>query len=181
MEKWIAPLCSWCWEVLKPYKICQILAKWNFAPPAKFCLELHALPSSPGCTDKLLLSKKSLAVFSMKPLAELVEDLFSREEVGWSNLASSFLPNKNLFIKINWLRGACSRQPTHHTPVTMPCAFILGMVGSVPQGLTHHPLFIKRLGFLIWVEWVRSAPQGLAHPTIWFHYFMECGEGLGVL
>lgn len=54
MEKRIVRLCSWCQEMLKPYKICQNLTKWKFDPPAKFCLELRALH---GGTDKLCLNK----------------------------------------------------------------------------------------------------------------------------
>lgn len=36
MEKRTVPLGSSHQEVLNPYKICQILTKWKFGPPAKF-------------------------------------------------------------------------------------------------------------------------------------------------
>lgn len=112
----------------------------------------------------------------------LVEDLFKREEVGRSNLASSFYTlnlfkfKKPLFFTLWFGLGRLGRlAPRTYLPlVIMVRNDSLGMVGSEPQGSAHHPLHIDP-SRLVWVVgW-----QGHGRPP---HFgLLVVWEGLGVM
>jgi len=108
MEKWTAPLRLWHREVLKRYKICQNMTKWNFGPPAKHCLP------PPGHNEKLCLKKFHLGIFWSGWLFDLVKVSIHMEQVGWSNPTSFFLyiTNQNFLKLMFWLgRAHPSYQP----------------------------------------------------------------------
>ena len=109
LEKRTAPLRLWHREMLKPYKLCQNMTKWKFAPekllrswffPSIFtahgsadwkiaCLELHVCSSSTRVHWWLSLNMKRVGEFYKNSISGMVEDLNIVEEVRRSNPAPS--------------------------------------------------------------------------------------------
>lgn len=157
METQIALLRLWHRGVLKPYKICQNLTKWNFTPPPKCCLELRALPFFASKFVPASGSSIPWTKCKMRFILNLWAEFYQKSRLGgWYEIH---------------LLGRRSGSQTPPPPILHNKNFILeGRSGSAhlrrPAHLTFAPMVAHTLStWAIRLNGVvfKSVPQGLAH------------------